>query len=147
MELLEDCARTGVKINFNQGLDARLIGDKEAAALARIRLELPHFAMDTIGQADAVAKGLKTYRAAWEDAHPGRSFRWRDNKVFVLTNFDTTHEQDLYRVELLRSLGYWPYIMIYDRVSAPHITRQLARWCNNPFVYAKCASFEEYKVM
>ena len=34
--------------------------------------------------------------------------------VFVLTNFDTTIEEDLDRIYMLRDLGYNPYVMIYD---------------------------------
>ena len=49
----------------------------------------------------------------------------------MLTNFGSTHEQDLYRVNTLRRMGYDPYVMIYDRPSAPPITRQLQRWVNN----------------
>ena len=55
----------------------------------------------------------------------------RKRKVYVLTNYGSTHEQDLYRVEILRGMGYDPYVMVYDRPSAPAITRQLQRWVNN----------------
>lgn len=34
--------------------------------------------------------------------------------VYVLTNYDTTHEYDLYRVYTLRDMGYDPYVMVYD---------------------------------
>ena len=39
--------------------------------------------------------------------------------VYVLTNFDTTMEENLYRVYALRDLGYAPYVMIYDKPNAP----------------------------
>ena len=38
----------------------------------------------------------------------------RKKRVYVLTNFGSTHEQDLYRVYTLRDLGYDPYVMIYE---------------------------------
>lgn len=65
----------------------------------------------------------------------------------MLTNFDTTHEQDLYRCEKLKELGYSPYIMIYDKEKLPkgHITIQLQRYVNNRFIYYSVDNFEQYK--
>ena len=63
--------------------------------------------------------------------------------MYVLTNFNTTHEEDLYRVNVLRSMEYEPYIMIYDKPNAPKITRQLARYVNaRPIFYS--VTWEEY---
>jgi len=39
--------------------------------------------------------------------------------------------------------GFAPYIMIYRKPTAPKITRDLQRWCNNRFLFRSC-SFEEY---
>lgn len=76
---------------------------------------------------------------------------WHGNKgmVYCLTNFENCTEEEhieraLYRVETLKSLGFDPYIMIYDKPHAPHKVRQLQRYVNNKFVFYKCNSFEEY---
>jgi hypothetical protein len=64
--------------------------------------------------------------------------------VFVLVNHTSTIEQDLERIYTLRDLGYWAYVMIYDK---PHASRQhldLQRWCNNRFIFAVCPRFEDY---
>lgn len=50
--------------------------------------------------------------------------------VYVLTNFSSTLEQDLYRISTLIRLGFDPYVMIYDKPHAPHQIKQLQRWCN-----------------
>lgn len=52
-------------------------------------------------------------------------------RVYVLTNYGSTHEQDLYRVNTLRAMGFDPYVMIYERPTAPPVTRHLQRWVNN----------------
>lgn len=74
--------------------------------------------------------------------------QWDKRKmiVYVLTNFNTTHEQDIYRVNKLKEMGYWPYIMIYEREKLPkgHITRKLQRYVNNRFIFEKVNSFDEY---
>src|SRR5690625_6253386 len=58
-------------------------------------------------------------------------FRSRQRRVYVLTNYGSTHEQDLYRVNTLRAMGFDPYVMIYERPTAPPVTRHLQRWVNN----------------
>ena len=68
----------------------------------------------------------------------------RRRTVYVLTNYGSTHEQDLYRVETLRDMGYTPYVMIYDRPSAPKITLQLQRWVNNKRIFYTVNRFEDY---
>jgi hypothetical protein len=54
-------------------------------------------------------------------------------------------EENLHRVYTLRSMGYYPYIMIYDKPNAPKEVKHLARWVNNRFIFARCNTFEEYK--
>ena len=71
-----------------------------------------------------------------------RNFRKR--KVYVLTNFSSTHEQDLYRVETLRRMGYDPYVMVYERPTAPAITRHLQRWVNCKQIFHSVPNFADY---
>lgn len=66
-------------------------------------------------------------------------------RVYVLTNFNTTHEQDLERIYKLRELDYDPFMMIYDKPNAPKITRQMQRWCNNKFIFRTCNDFNDYE--
>lgn len=79
----------------------------------------------------------------WSDAHSSMT-KHRRPAVYVLTNFGSTHEQDLYRVYRLRDLGYDPYVMIYDKPHAPRVTRLLQRWVNNKIIFRSTKRFEEY---
>lgn len=63
-----------------------------------------HFAWDNPADMGTLEK-LKEYRSVWKGSQRNRS-------VYVLTNFNSTHEEDLYRVYTLRDIGYDPYIMI-----------------------------------
>ena len=65
--------------------------------------------------------------------------------VYVLTNYGTTHEEDLYRIYKLKDMGYDPYVMIYDKPAAPVITRKLQRWCNNRMIFKSQPDFSKYK--
>lgn len=67
----------------------------------------------------------------------------RNAYVYVLTNFNTTFEEDLHRVRLIQSIGLDPDIRIYRKTIAPRKLRDLQRWCNNRFVYRSC-DFMDY---
>ena len=90
-----------------------------------------------MSQSEAVLKGLELYRKYGNLSE-------RKTAVYVLTNFNTTLEEDLYRVYKLREMGLTPYIMIYDKPSAPKEIRRLQRWVNNRFIFRSCDKFEDY---
>jgi hypothetical protein len=62
--------------------------------------------------------------------------------VYVLTNFNTTFEEDWYRVCKIQEVGLDPDIRIYRKSTAPQILRDLQRWCNNRFLYRSCHFFD-----
>ena len=138
MDVLGQLAGAGAWVDFTQGLDARLLTEENVAALNRVKVKRLHFAWDTMEEGGEILRGLRLYaeRGVVED------HRWR--VVYVLTNFGTTHEQDLYRVYQLRELGYDPYVMIYDKPHAPQQTRHLQRWVNNKRLWRSCEKFEDY---
>ena len=139
MELLEQLAESKAKVEFNQGLDARMLNEDNIALLKRIRIKRIHFAWDN--PKDKLApKSLKMY-AEMTGMKPGD----RKVMVYVLTNYWSTHEEDLMRIYWLRDLGYDPYVMIFDKPNAPETTKKLQRWCNNKWVFNKCKSFDDYK--
>ncbi|MCX4265800.1 MAG: radical SAM protein, partial [Firmicutes bacterium] len=65
--------------------------------------------------------------------------------VYVLCNYNSTFNEDLYRIETLKALGYAPYVMIYNKPEAPPVTRQLQRWVNNRRIFNVVDSFADYK--
>ena len=69
---------------------------------------------------------------------------FRRKRVYVLTNWNSTHEQDLYRVDTLRRMGFDPYVMVYERPTAPPITRHLQRWVNNKRIFRTVENFADY---
>lgn len=70
---------------------------------------------------------------------------WLRRRVYVLTNYGTTMEENLYRIYHLRELGFDPYVMIYDKPNAPKEIKQLQRWVNNKFIWRSCDKFEDYQ--
>lgn len=143
VSLLHQLRDTGAKIEFNQGLDARLMTPEKAELLASMKLKMPHFAMDTMESMVPVKRGLQMYVEACKRVKG--KWNWRDARVYCLTNFDTSHAQDMMRVKAIQECECWPYVMIYNKPSAPAITRRLQRWTNFPAAYAMAKDFDEYQ--
>ena len=108
-----------------------------------MNLKLPHFAMDSMKVVEQVIRGLKLYVDACKRIKG--KWNWRHAKVFCLTNFDTTFEQDMERIKLIQECECWPYVMIYNKSSAPSIIRRLQRWTNNAIIYGKTHDFYEFQ--
>lgn len=139
MELLFQLIESRAWVDINQGIDCRLLNEDNIAAINRLKLKKIHFAWDYMRESEAVLRGLKLYaeRAA-------RKPHGQYGTVFCLTNYDTTMEENLYRIYTLRDLGYDPYVMIYDKPNAPREVRLLQRWCNNRIIFKKQPDFSKY---
>ena len=143
MELIEQLTKSGARVDFTQGIDARCITRENAEALVRVKTQMMHFAMDRPGGIAAVKRGLEIYADALDRAE--KKWRGRPPKVYVLTNFETSHEQDMERIHAVQSVGFEPYVMIYNKSTAPQITRDLQRWANNPIIYHAQPDFKKYR--
>ncbi len=105
-----------IRLDFNQGLDCRLLNQNMINDLKSIRhLEL-RFAWDDLSYEKDVVRTIdlmKEQRCAW----------------YLLTGFNTTFKEDLYRAEYLRSRNQVAFIMRYnfskDRKLIP-----LSQWVN-----------------
>ena len=74
-----------------------------------------------------------------------RMHHMKDIIVYTIVNFDTTLEQDLERIYTLRDLGFWAYVMIYDKEHCKPVYKDLQRWVNNRFVFGKIGRFDDYR--
>lgn len=136
-DLMRQYRETGAYIDFTQGLDIRLVNDADIADLNAMRIKEVHFAWDN--PADDLAERFSLY--AKQTTHKPHG---RYGTVYVLTNYNSTLEQDLYRIYTLRDLGYDPYVMVYNKPSAPKEIRHLQRWCNNKIIFKSVKRFEDY---
>ena len=142
-ELLDQLQTSKARVDFNQGLDARLITPDIAKRMASMKLKDLHFAMDTVASIEPVSRGLRLYTEAYRQAgkkwHPPRA------SVFILTNFGTTFQQDMMRIELIKELEYTPYVMIYNKPTAPKIYWRLQEWTNNIWFFKKYSDFFDFQ--
>jgi len=124
-----------VKVDFNQGLDIRLITPEMAQLLAKVNLwKQIHFAWDDIRIEKAVRRGINILVQNGVAKHK--------IMFYVLIGFNSTPEEDLYRVETLRGLGVDPFIMPYNRNDK--YQRRFARWVNHKAIF-KSVKWQDYK--
>lgn len=127
------------KVNFNQGLDLRLIDDEKARLLSQVKYynwkfkrRAICFAWDNIKEEKQIVNGLKIVL---------KHIPARHIMIYVLVGFNSTLNEDLHRIRKLISFGVKPFVMLYNNKDDP-ILRHLSRWINQRF-YEVC-SWEEY---
>lgn len=138
VELLGQLADTGAWVDYTQGLDARRLTRRNIEALNRTKAKMVHFAWDRMADESKVLDGLRLYLKY------GTVQDFRRRRVYVLTNFGTTLEQDLYRVYTLRDMGFDPFVMVYDKPHAPQEVKRLQRWVNMKAIFRTINRFEDY---
>ena len=136
-ELLQQLIKSKAYIDFTQGLDARMLDDRTCDLLAQIKLKDIHFAWDRYEDGNIILPKLKMFAER-------KKIGIHKSVVYTLVNFDTTLEQDLERIYTLRDIGYWAYVMIYDKEHCAPVYNDLARWVNNRPIFARVPTFEQY---
>lgn len=138
-DLLQQLIDSKAWVDFNQGIDIRMMTEEKAEMLSQIKVKELHFAWDKYEDRDIVLPKLKMFAKYGNKLISGHRA-----VVYTLVNFDTTLEQDLDRIYTLRDMGYWAYVMIYDKEHCDPIYRKLQRWVNMRSTFAKTERFEDY---
>lgn len=134
---IEKMARLGLRVDFNQGLDARLIDASIAKRLAALRWRHPiRLACDHKGQMSIVERAVKTLRSA------GATPKAYSCYVLIKDVPDA-----LERILFLQGMGVDPFAQPYRDFSGTEPMQEqkdLARWCNMAAI-RKTVPFEDYR--
>lgn len=136
-KILQQLAESKANVDFTQGIDIRLTNPDNIKLLNAVRTSIIHFAWDNPKQ------DLTEYFKRFSEHTAIKSDR--NKSVYVLTNYNSSMDEDLYRIYTLRDLGYSPYVMIYQKETAPHEIRRLQRWVNCRWIFRSVDRFENYK--
>lgn len=137
LELLKQLAETGAYIDVTQGLDARLLTSKNIELINELKIKSLHFAWDS-PRDENVKMALQNFRQKTKIKD------CRKLAVYVLCNYWSSREEDLYRIYWLRDNGYDPYVMVYDKPNAPKEVTKMQRWVNNKRIFRVVKNFEDY---
>lgn len=140
-DLLQQLIDSKALVDINQGIDIRIMTAEKAEMIKKLRVSTVHFAWDRYEDRDLIIPKLQEFKqiTGWGARKTG---------VYVLTNFNTTLEQDLERIYTLRDMNYDPYVMIYNReaTNSGDPVRKLQRWVNNKVIFKTVRRFEDYDV-
>ena len=138
-DLSQQLIDSGAWVDFSQGCDIRIMTDKKAEYIKRMKIKQIHFAWDRYEDKEIIIPKFRHFKeiTGWEYQKLG---------VYVLCNFNTSFEQDLERIYTLRDLGYNPFVMLYNKETIPkgHRLKHLQRWVNNRIVFRTCERFEDF---
>lgn len=138
-DILQQLIDSKAWCDFSQGVDIRLMTDEKAEMIKRIKTKNIHFAWDRYEDKEWIVPKFKAFKDL-------TGYDYRKLTVYVLCNFNTTFEQDLERVYILRDMGYNPFVMLYDKehIPAKHRLKHLQRWVNNRIVFRSCERYEDF---
>lgn len=157
-ELLQQLTDSKATVIFDGGMDICFMNDEIIEMFRGIKVKDYHFAWD-----DPRENLEPKFKQVIESGLIGKD----RCGVYCLTNFWSTTEQDLHRIYTLRSYGYVPYVMIYDKQKFVNdngrwkkgvekqfdieqmrhfkTCQHLQRWCNNRAIIKSCPNFNDYE--
>jgi len=131
-DTLQDLAKERIKVDFNQGLDIRLVDAEKAYWLKQVNFgRYLRFSFDEPQMESKVREGIRILEKV--GIKPSRL------SFYLLVGFNTSFEQDIERINLLKSYGcdyfaikYQPVNGVMPRVKwdGPGNLNEFCRWVN-----------------
>lgn len=166
--LMQQLIDSKATVDINQGVDIRMMTEEKAEMFRKLKVSNIHFAWDRYEDKKIIVPKFQMFKEI-------TNIGYEKLTVYILTNFDTTHEQDLDRIYTVKALGYHPFVMIYNKNSfvdtdkngkpirlkplmelskkysmeqIEHFKKcwRLAMWANNRMIFASCERFEDLTV-
>lgn len=111
------------RIDFNQGLDCRLMDEDKAKLLSQIKIKPLRLAFDNTSEDGYIQKAIKL----------AQEYGFKDISVYVLYNSEDNHdtpEYFYYRIDEITKLGAWAYPMRYRPVTSINGQYVSDKWDN-----------------
>lgn len=136
-EAIEDLRKQNKPIKFH-GIDIRIMDQEQAKAINSLKLkgaihiawDLP--SIDLTDRLNLITKHIKPYKIT----------------CYVLVGFNSTKEQDLWRIRTLKKIGILPFVQPfrdYDNFRVPtQYEKDLSRWANRAWLF-KTMDFVDYE--
>lgn len=127
LDILDEVIERKLVINLTQGLDIRTMTPELAEKLSHVRFYGSgkgkiHYAWDEMPAEKMVMRGIRTLlKFVAKSRH----------MCYILVGFNTTFEEDMYRVRKLEEMNVDPYVMRFH-TDDPR-TNHFARWVNRYF--------------
>lgn len=142
-EKLEYFARQKLKVCFTQGLDIRLVNEENGQLLAKVDYRDNHFREKRLyfSYDDPNLESVIKEKSALLEKF---GILPQHLLFYILVGYNTSIEQDLRRIDIVRQLGSFPFVMVYNNRKTKQL-RNLARWVNQR-IFRWVPNFENYSV-
>lgn len=128
-KILQNLEDIGLPVDFNQGIDARLIDDEKACMIADLRTSLIRTAFDNLHEKEAIVNAVKFFSQS--------GIRRRKIFIYTLYNFySEKYPSDIpstffERIKQIAELGCVSYPMRYEPLTALEKNRFISPLWNN----------------
>jgi len=147
LEKMKEIKERKLRVNIVQGVDVRRVTPEIARALSELNhYKSLHMAWDVKQTEKSVFGGINVLA---EFVNPSRMM------VYCLCGYNSTFEEDMYRVVRLKERGLRPYIMLYkspfdtkEATKTDYVKIRLQhfkRWVNTPKALYKKIAFDDYE--
>ncbi len=136
---LEKITKIGCYVDFNQGLDARLVTDETAKILSKIKwIQYIRFSCDSPTMVLSVSSAVRHL----EKHGLNRS------KIFCYVLLSEDIEECLNRINFCKIIKINPFAQPYRDFTPnqiiPKWQKDMSRWCNDKAIFKSC-DFEDYR--
>ncbi len=134
VEKLTEIKERGLIVNLCQGIDIRLMSEEKAKAFGAVKhYKQIHYSWDLMEYEAAVWQGIEVLSS---------HIKPYNQMCYVLCGFNTTFEEDVYRVKKLMDYGISPYVMVYNKRRDDKRLNYFQSWVNRRI--CKADLFENY---
>lgn len=135
--LTEECIRRNLKVDFNQGIDIRLMDEDVAKRFNELKaINVWKFAFDNMNYKDHVLKGIEILKASGMDIRHKCLF-------YVYCSGDDMFEDALERCNILREHNATPFVMVDPEGNITKRVKKLRRWSVRPWLFW-ATTFDEF---
>ena len=134
-QTLEDLLAEGLEVDFNQGLDIRLVNEENAGYLKRVKTKKLRFAFDDIAYESAVRKGIELLLA--------NGINSRHLSFYFLVGF-SNDDAVLERVNILQSYNVDIYPMAYKGTDGKEPARRVLEVANLPLFHGSRRNINKF---
>lgn len=139
-KIAEQILSAGIRVDFNQGLDIRLLTPEKAEILTQLRpINQWRFAYDSLETENIFRSGAEMLLKA--------GIKPRKICIYVLVGFNDGMGSALNRIHtVFHDYGFDPFVMPYraDDGQVAKLYQRLARWVNRKAIF-KSVAWENYK--
>lgn len=125
-DICRQIKKENLLVDFNQGLDHRLLTNDIADILKSMRRKEYRFSFDSLKDENSVRKAIDILN----------KYEIKRSMWYVLTGYDTGPAEDLIRLELLKTNKQRAYVQRYNGITNPFLT-ELAGWTNKSQLFMK----------